>query len=141
MIFTNMQGPGRVESKEPAMPNRRSTPAFLATLNRLFGVLPGTFRLAGCARERPVEILELYSYEGCPACRRVRRKLTELDLDFVHRSCPRGDSPKREALAARGGKVQVPFLVDANTGTELYESRAIVAYLEEVYGQASAHQN
>lgn len=96
-------------------------------------VLPGMFKASG-ARAMPPRLLELYSAEGCPACRRVRRTLTELDLDFVHRSCPRGESETRRTLAARGGKVQLPYLVDPNTGTELYESRDIVTYLQRTYG-------
>lgn len=60
--------------------------------------------------------------------------MTELDLDFMHRSCPRGDSPNRRELRSRGGKTQVPYLVDPNTGVELYESRSIVDYLQRTYG-------
>ena len=33
------------------------------------------------------------------------------------------------------GKVQVPYLVDANTGTALYESDDIMRYLERQYGR------
>jgi glutaredoxin len=83
---------------------------------------------------RPGVPLQLFSTEGCPACRRVRRALTELDLDFIHRSCPRGDSPKRRELRSRGGKMQVPYLVDPNTGVEMYQSRSIVDYLQRTYG-------
>jgi glutathione S-transferase len=31
------------------------------------------------------------------------------------------------------GRFQVPFLVDANTGVELFEGAEIVKYLETVY--------
>jgi glutaredoxin len=117
------------------MPRKNTLSTVLTALNRFFGAMPGTFRSPASVSEQPRELLELFSYEGCPACRRVRRKLTELDLDYLHRSSPRGESPKREALKRRGGKIQVPYLVDPNTGTELYESRDIVAYLERQYGQ------
>lgn len=83
---------------------------------------------------RPRAPLQVFSAEGCPACRRVRRALTELDLDFLHRSCPVGDSPNRRELRSRGGKLQVPYLVDPNTGVEMYESRDIVQYLQRTYG-------
>jgi glutathione S-transferase len=33
----------------------------------------------------------------------------------------------------RGGKMQVPFLVDPNTDSAMYESDDIVAYLEAQY--------
>ena len=35
---------------------------------------------------------------------------------------------------ARSGKMQVPYLVDPNAGTEMFESADILAYLEETYG-------
>ncbi|GIW43351.1 MAG: glutathione S-transferase [Candidatus Binatia bacterium] len=82
---------------------------------------------------RRLKTLQLFNMEGSPYCRKVRETLTELDLEYVVRNVPRG-SPQREELARLGGKVQVPFLVDPNTGTSLYESDEIVAYLEEQYG-------
>lgn len=83
---------------------------------------------------QPTALLELFSFEACGHCRRVREALTELDLDYVHRSCPVGDDRNRTVLAQRGGRVRVPYLVDPNTGVELYEASAIVGYLESVYG-------
>jgi glutathione S-transferase len=71
--------------------------------------------------------------EGSPYCRKVREALSELDIEHIVRNIPRG-SPKREALQARAGKVQVPYLVDPNTGSEMFESDDIVAYLYERYG-------
>ena len=82
----------------------------------------------------PEELLILYAFEACPFCRYVRETLTELDLDYIHKSAPKGASPKREELRARAGKVQFPYLIDPNTGTEMFESDAIVAYLEATYG-------
>ena len=35
-----------------------------------------------------------------------------------------------------GGKVQLPYLADPNTGKEMFESREIVAYLRETYGRS-----
>lgn len=100
---------------------------------RALGLARGTFKSAGLS-ERPERALELYSYEGCPMCRRVRQTLTELDLDYVHRSCPRGDSHNRRELVRRGGKMQVPYLVDPNSGVEMYESSRIVRHLLSSYG-------
>ncbi len=71
--------------------------------------------------------------EGSPYCRKVRETLSELDLDTVIRNLPKG-SPKRSELVQRAGKMQVPYLIDANTGREMYESDDIVAYLEDTYG-------
>jgi glutathione S-transferase len=40
----------------------------------------------------------------------------------------------RHALFERTGRVAVPYLVDPNTKTELFESEHIIRYLEEAYG-------
>ena len=82
---------------------------------------------------RPSQPLVLFGFEGCPSCRRVRQSLSELGLDYLHRSCPYGEGPNRAELLARGGKAQVPYLVDPNRGIELHESSEIVAYLERHY--------
>ena len=91
------------------------------------------------ARDR-VEPLTLYNMEGSPYCRKVREVLSELDLEHVVRNVPKG-SPKREELARRGGKVQVPYLIDPNTGTAMYESDDIVAYLEGEYARPLTTQH
>jgi glutathione S-transferase len=84
-------------------------------------------------RREPKHLLELYDYEGCPYCRKVREVLTELDLDYVVHPVAHG-SPRRDELKRLGGKVQVPFLVDPNTHKKLYESDDIIAYLNQHYG-------
>jgi glutathione S-transferase len=103
---------------------------------------------------RPAErLLELYGFESSPYSRLVRERLCELELAYLlHnlgkeqiadigmpglRLTVRAYEPKpggkREALKRLGGEVQVPYLVDPNTGSALYESRAIVDYLERTY--------
>lgn len=102
------------------------------------------------APERP---LELYSFESSPYCRRVRERLCALELPYVLRSTGKAmwqdlgvpgmrarlfpDLPvqgrNRRALLERAGKVQVPYLVDPNTGVELFESSDILAYLDATY--------
>lgn len=83
-------------------------------------------------REQPPELLVLYQFEGCPFCRRVREKLQELNLDHHVKNAAKG-SPRRTELRDIG-KVQVPYLIDPNTGRAMYESEAIRDYLEERYG-------
>jgi glutathione S-transferase len=83
---------------------------------------------------RPVQRLELYEFEGCPFCRKVRDALTELDLEAVIYPCPHGGTVHRTKAVALGGKAQFPFLVDPNTGKQMYESDDIVAYLFATYG-------
>jgi glutathione S-transferase len=88
----------------------------------------------GALGPRPEKPLELYEFEACPFCRKVREALTVLDLDALVLPCPKGGPRFREDVKRRGGKYQFPYLVDPNTGKEMYESDDIIAYLFERYG-------
>jgi glutathione S-transferase len=83
---------------------------------------------------RPKERLELYEFEACPYCRKVREALSVLDLEAMIYPCPKGGPRFRPKVERRGGKAQFPFLVDPNTRTEMYESDDIVTYLFDQYG-------
>ena len=84
---------------------------------------------------KPGQMLQLYDIENCPYCRMVREALTELDLDAEIFPCPKSGERFRPDVVERGGKAQFPYLVDTNTGIEMYESLDIIAYLFETYGQ------
>lgn len=86
----------------------------------------------GGARE-PGQMLEIYEFEACPFCRKVREVMSELDLAYLCHPCARG-SRNRDAVVRLGGKAQFPFLVDPNTGKQIYESEDIITYLHETYG-------
>lgn len=97
--------------------------------------------LASAARPRgirvrpsraPQEPLELVGFEASPWCRRVREVLCELELPYRLTNVAKR-SPSRPAFIARAGKMLVPWLHDPNTGTSMYESADIVAYLERTY--------
>lgn len=90
------------------------------------------------AVRQPEQPLELYEFEGCPFCRLVREAFTELDLDALIKPCPKGGTRFREEARQLGGKLQFPFLVDANTGRKLYESADIIEYLYSEYGGREA---
>ncbi len=90
------------------------------------------------AQLKPPIMLQLYDIENCPYCRLVREVLTELDLDAEIYPCPKLGERYRQELVDRGGKAQFPYLVDPNTGVEMYESLDIVAYLYETYAQRPA---
>ena len=83
---------------------------------------------------RPVKQLELYEFEACPFCRKVREALTMLDLDVLIRPAPHGGTRFRPEGIARGGKRQFPLLVDPNFDMLIYESNDIVAHLYAHYG-------
>jgi len=80
----------------------------------------------------PQQPLELYNMEISPYCRIVREVLCELELPYLMRSVGRR-SPNRPAFLARAGKMMVPFLVDPNTNTQMFESAEIKAYLNKTY--------
>ena len=84
--------------------------------------------------EKPVELIQLYDIENCPYCRLVREALTELDLDVLVLPCPKNGERFRPELLERGGKAQFPYLIDPNTGAEMYESLDIIDYLFATYG-------
>jgi len=87
---------------------------------------------------RPVKPLELYEFEGCPFCRKVREALSVLDLDAVVYPCPKNGPRFRTDVEGRGGKALFPWFVDRNTGVEMYESDDIVRYIFATYGDGAA---
>jgi glutathione S-transferase len=100
-----------------------------ATLARV-----GTGAQVGALGARPAQPLELYEFEACPFCRKAREALSILDLDVDVFPCPKNGPRFRPEVQRRGGKTQFPWLVDPNTGVEMYESDAIVRYLFDRYG-------
>ena len=89
------------------------------------------------ASRQPEKLLELYSYEGSPFCRIAREALCELELPYRLRNVPRR-SPDRDRYVSISGKMQVPYLLDANTGVQMFESAEILRYLYETYAVAPA---
>lgn len=79
----------------------------------------------------PDKMLEVYQFEGCPYCSKVRSKMTELGIDFIARQV---DPDDRSRVKEVSGQTNVPVLVDPNTDTTMPESDDIVDYLEEHYG-------
>ncbi len=82
----------------------------------------------------PSQLLELWSFEGSPFARPVKELLCELEIPYLLHNVGKG-SPSREAFVRRSGKMMVPYLVDPNTGREMFESGDIVAYLYETYAK------
>lgn len=115
--------------------------------------LKGVRGLKARPSQTPEQPLELYSFEASPYSRPVREVLCELELPYLLRNTGKGrmsdmgpavirdkllKGPKdttrnRAVLAARTNHVQVPYLIDPNTGVEMYESAAILAYLQRTY--------
>ena len=74
----------------------------------------------------------LYIEQGCPWGDRVMAfmKTHGLKSELRDRDVP----PHEAELIARGGKRQTPYLVDTETGAEMYESADIIAYLKKQNG-------
>ena len=95
------------------------------------------YRLNRSLAVKPAELLELYSYEGSPFCRIAREALCELELPHQLHNVPRR-SPDRDGFVSMSGKMQVPYLLDPNTGVQMFESREIRRYLYETYALSGA---
>ena len=78
-------------------------------------------------------MLTLYVKTGCPFCAMVIHKLEELELEFEEKNV--ADPGIAEELMQRGGKRQMPYLVDTDAELEMYESADIVAHLDQRYGK------
>lgn len=101
----------------------------------------------------PEQLLELWSFEGSPYSRLVRERLSELELPYILHNVAKErwqdmgpaklrlkpgkyvplPGGKRASVYAEQGQLQVPYLVDPNTGVQLYESKDILHYLNKTY--------
>ena len=102
---------------------------------------------------RPEQPLELFSFESSPFSRLVREVLSEMELPYLLRNTAKArwedmgppwirarffpDVPvegrNRLRLLDIAGKIQVPYLIDPNTGISMFESADIIDYLEREY--------
>jgi len=84
-------------------------------------------------------MIELYHAEDCPFCVRVRKFFEDSGVAYVSKPVPlRKNSPIKDELLAVGGKIQVPFLVDAGNDVKMYESLDIIEYVKREYLSAKA---
>jgi len=75
--------------------------------------------------------LQLFQYQACPFCVKVRRDIRRNGLNITIVDAKREDN--KQLLSTLGGKVQVPCLriEEGNEVTWMYESSAISHYLNE----------
>ncbi len=78
-------------------------------------------------------MLTLYIKTGCPFCHKVLAAGEELGITFDEKNI--ADDAVASELVARGGKRQVPYLVDTERNREMYESDDIAAYLRANYAK------
>ena len=132
------------------VPERWLATSTLATLSR---GRTGMFARPNKAATKP---LELYSFEGSPYARLARETLCELEIPYLLHNV--GKTPgshadylppeyradrvpdympgteNRRKFMERVGRVMVPYIVDPNTGTAMFETRKIQEYLHKTYG-------
>jgi glutathione S-transferase len=137
-------------------PEGKKVPMRLINTSVLATAMRGTGGMFAKRSRAPAGPLELYSFEASPYSRLVRETLCELEIPYDLHNV--GKSPRsavdwlppglrlrvkkdyvprtenRRKLQQRGGRMQVPYLLDPNTNTALYESAAIQRYLRETYG-------
>lgn len=92
----------------------------------------------------PAKPLELEGYEGSPATRLVRERLTELEIPYVSRQLA-PHSPRRAAYFTREGTMELPHLIDPNEvepgpaedegdrAVTRFGADAILAWLDRTY--------
>lgn len=85
-------------------------------------------------------MLTLYTKASCPFCTRVFAVIDRLGIDVDIKDISEKEVHAEE-LIARGGKRQVPYLVDEAESVEMYESDDIIAHFQKFYGQPTATAN
>ncbi|MGY0215827.1 glutathione S-transferase N-terminal domain-containing protein [Endozoicomonadaceae bacterium StTr2] len=128
---------------------------FISNTTSVFASLPRmgrgiSYRQPGALPEQP---LELYSFESSPYSRPVRELLSEYEIPYILHNIGKAEwkdyllpvvreqlipeykpcGRNRKELLERSGRIAAPYLVDPNTGRELYESKQIIRYLRTEY--------
>jgi len=115
-------------------------------------MLPGlcrpvvTYGVLRVQSKMPKEPLILWGCEASPFVRIVREALCTLELPYLLRNVAHGSNTKRLEFRQKYGSqlstvrsassattVQIPLLIDPNTGVEMLESQDIVSYLWKTY--------
>lgn len=89
---------------------------------------------------QPQKPIKLYDRENCPKCRLVREALTELNLDVEIYPCPEGGHRFYDEIRSQTPNVELPFLVDENTGEQAMGVHGIATYLYRQYRGVAAPQ-
>ena len=131
------------------VPQRRILTSTLATLSR------GKTGMFAAPNKPAAKRLELYSFEGSPYARLAREVLCELEIKYLLHNCgktPGGHADyyppeirfenmhnympgtdNRRKFLKRTGRIMMPYIVDPNTGVDMFQTRDIIEYLRETY--------
>lgn len=58
-------------------------------------------------------MLELYQFEDCPYSTKVRKRLSEMEIDYILRNVSQ-DTSQRDRLRNISGQDEVPTLIDSD---------------------------
>lgn len=119
------------------------------------GLRGGMAKLLSKNSPAPEQLLELWGFEASPYTRIVRGVLSELEIPYIYHNVakerwqdqglaklrlkpgkyePLPGGKREQVLKVMGDNIQVPYLVDPNTNTKMFESKDIVEYLKQQYG-------
>jgi len=137
-------------------PEGEKAPMSLLPLASVASFLRGSKGRIARPSKAPEHALELYSFEASPYSQLVRESLSELEIPYLLHNVGkspgkmveflppimrenkvkdyRPETENRRKLVERGGHMMVPYLVDPNTGSAMYQSADIQAYLQDTYG-------
>ena len=87
--------------------------------------------------EQEARGLSLYQFRACPFCVKTRRTLHRLNVPVALRDA-KNNEQDRQDLLNQGGKIKVPCLriEEAGKVTWMYESKAIIEYLDKRFSAA-----
>jgi glutaredoxin 3 len=77
----------------------------------------------------------LYQAEWCSYCARVRKKMTDLLLDYKIVNVPHSHA-ERDVVKQVSGQTSIPVMVDGDV--VLDDDDDIIPYLEKRYGRAAS---
>lgn len=80
-------------------------------------------------------MLTLFYKPTCPFCQRVLGEAEGVGVQFELKDISADEAVAQE-LTEKGGKRQVPYLVDSERDVAMYESDDIIAYIKEHYAAA-----
>jgi len=84
-------------------------------------------------------MLSLYYKESCPFCQRVMQMAENLGVEFDLKDIE--DDATAAELIEKGGKRQVPYLVDTDKDVAMYESGDIIDYIRDNYANIANAEN
>ncbi|MDQ6981123.1 MAG: glutathione S-transferase N-terminal domain-containing protein [Ghiorsea sp.] len=82
--------------------------------------------------------MSMYQYFACPFCIKTRRTVHRLNIPIEYRDAQVRGGEHRNTLEKEGGQIKVPCLRidEGDKTTWLYESNAIIAYLNKTFDPA-----